>query len=133
MMSEQALDIAGLTALARASAEVTADCGCEIASYLGWTRTPVSFPQAQMRPAGTLAGDPYDEPTFAEYHPHGTNYWSPDAPIAIHYFPYNRCAVQQCTVCLRYCLTYVEAGGYYVEPRIRALDARYIVDAPVAD
>ncbi len=132
-MSEQALDIDGLTALAQASALVTAGCGCEIASYPGWTRTPVSFPQAHMRPAGTLAGDPYDEPTFAEYHPSGTNYWSPDAPIAIHYFPYNRCSVQQCTVCLRYCLTYVEAGGYYVEPRIRALDARLIVDAPVAD
>lgn len=133
MMPEHALDIDGLTALAQASARVADDCNCEIASYLGWTRTPVSFPQSQMRPAGTLAGDPYAEPTFAEYHPHGTNYWSPDAPIAIHYFPYNRCAVQQCTVCLRYCLTYVEAGGYYVEPRIRALDVRLIVDAPAAD
>ena len=127
MMSEHALDIDGLTALAQASSQVTDDCSCEIASCLGWTRTPVSFPQAQMRPAGTLAGDPYAEPTFAEYHPNGTNYWSPDAPIAIQYFPYNRCAVQQCTVCRRYCLTYVEAGGYYVEPRIRALDVRHVV------
>lgn len=133
MMQEQALNIDELTALAQATARVTQDCTCGVASCPGWTRTPVSFPQAQMRPAGTLAGDPYVDPTFAEYHPHGTNYWSPDAPIAIHHFPYNRCAVQQCTVCLRYCLTYVEAGGYYVEPRIRALDARHIVDAPVAD
>jgi len=131
MTQQQVLDIDELTALAEASARVTEDCNCGISSYLGWTRTPVSFPQAQMRPAGTLAGDPYDEPTFAEYHPHGTNYWSTDAPIAIHHFPYNRCAVLQCPECLRCCLTYVEAGGYYVEPRIRALDGRYIVDAPV--
>ncbi|TXF98801.1 hypothetical protein [Massilia arenae] len=133
MNLEQPLSIDELRALALASASVTDSCACEIASYPGWTRTPVSFPQAQMRPAGTLAGDPYFDPTFAEYHPHGTNYWSPDAPIAIHYFPYNRCAVQQCGVCLRYCLSYVEAGGYYVEPRIRALDGRHIVDAPVPD
>lgn len=133
MTQEQALDIDELNALAEASASATGSCNCEIASYAGWTRTPVSFPQAQMRPAGTLAGDPYAEPTYAEYHPHGTNYWSPDAPIAIHHFPYNRCAVQQCTACGRHCLSYVEAGGYYVEPRIRALDARLVVDVPVAD
>jgi len=133
MKPQQALTIDELRTLAEASAQVTLHCACEIASCTGWTRTPVTFPQAQMRAAGTLAGDPYLDPTFAEYHPHGTNYWSPDAPIAIHYFPYNRCALQQCSVCLRYCLTYVEAGGYYVEPRIRALDARLIVDAPAAD
>jgi len=133
MNPEQPLNIDELRALALASAQVADSCTCEIANYPGWTRTPVSFPQAQMRPAGTLAGDPYFDPTFAEYHPHGTNYWSPDAPIAIHYFPYNRCAVQQCSVCLRYCLSYVEAGGYYVEPRIRALDVRHIVDVPVPD
>lgn len=131
MMPEPALDIEQLTALASATA--TDGCTCGIAGYTGWTRVPVTFPQEQMRPAGTLAGDPYAERTYAEYHPHGSNYWSPEAPIAIHYFPYNRCAVQQCTVCLRHCLTYVEAGGYYVEPRIRALDARLITDAPAPD
>lgn len=133
MTQERALNIEELTALAQTSAQATGHCPCEIASYLGWTRIPPSFPQAQMLPVGTLAGDPYEEPTYAEYHPHGTNYWSPDAPIALQHFPYNRCAVQRCKECRRVCLTYVEAGGYYVEPRIRALDARYIVDVPVAD
>lgn len=133
MTQERALNIDELTTLAQASARVTGKCACEIEDCPGWTRIPVSFPQAQMRAAGTLAGDPYDEPTYAEYHPHGTNYWSPDAPIALHHFPYNRCAVQQCGKCLRYCLTYVEAGGYYVEPRMRALDVKYIVNVPVAD
>ena len=133
MTQERALNIEELTALAQASAQATGKCACEIESYLGWTRVPATFPQAQMRAAGTLAGDPYDEPTYTEYHPHGTNYWSPDAPIALQHFPYNRCAVQQCKQCQRACLTYVEAGGYYVEPRIRALDARHIVDVPTAD
>lgn len=127
---EKQLDLKALTALAQASNAVTRDCACGIDGCREWTRTPVSFPQAQMRGVGTLAGDPYDEPTYAEYHPLGTHYWSPDAPIALRHFPYNRCAVQQCTVCGRCCLTYVEAGGYYVEPRMRALDARLLVDRP---
>jgi hypothetical protein len=83
-----------------------------------------------MRIAGTLAGDPYDDPTFAEYHPAGTHYWSADAPIAMRHFPYNRCSVLQCRECGRCCLKYVEAGGYYVEPRIRALNPELIVDVP---
>jgi hypothetical protein len=41
--------------------------------------------------------------------------------------------VAQCTVCGRCALRYVEAGGYYVEPRIRALDPRLIVDVPAPD
>ena len=77
MMTEQVLDIDELAALAQASASATDGCPCEIASYAGWTRIPVSFPRERMRPAGTLAGDPYADPTYAEYHPHGTNYWSP--------------------------------------------------------
>jgi hypothetical protein len=121
-----------LMELAQSSSRVTRACACAIDSLGEWSRVPVEFPQAQMRTVATLLDDPYMEPTYAEYHPHGTSYWSPDAPIAPHYFPYNRCTVQQCTVCGRSCLSYVEAGGYYVEPRIRALDPRLLVDAPLA-
>jgi hypothetical protein len=117
--------------LAVASVAVTRQCACAIDSYREWTRVPVSFPESQMRVVGTFVDDPYAEPTYAEYHPTGTNYWSADAPIALLYFPYNRCTVLQCTECGRSCFKYVEAGGYYVEPRIRALDPRLIVDAPV--
>lgn len=122
-----------LRQLAAASDAVTQECNCTIASLQGWTRTPIDFPQAQMRSAGTLVVDPYADPTYAEYHPDGSNYWSPEAPIAPHYFPYNRCSVQQCTVCGRCCLAYVEAGGYYVEPRVRALASQRIVDVPVPE
>jgi hypothetical protein len=129
MAASDKLGFDGLLELARSSDAVERVCTCAIDSYREWTRIHVDFPQGQMRTVGTLLEDPYVEPTFAEYHLQGSSYWSPVAPIAPHYFPYNRCTVQQCTVCGRSCLTYVEAGGYYVEPRIRALDSGLLVNA----
>lgn len=123
------LDFEHLQALARASATVAAPCACGIAHHIGWTRVPVSFPEDRMHTVGTLVDDPYVEASFAEYHPHRTNYWSPEAPIAPRHFPYNRCTLQQCADCGRCCLRYVEAGGYYVEPRIRALQPGLLMDA----
>jgi hypothetical protein len=131
MTPDKKIQLAELMELARTSAAVARECACAIDSYREWTRIPVSFPEQQMRIMGTLAGDPYIEATYAEYHPDGTNYWSGEAPIALRHFPYNRCTVLQCTECRRCCLRYVEAGGYYVEPRIRALDPRLIVDEPL--
>lgn len=123
------LGFGALMGLALESMHATGNCSCGIAACRGWTRVPPDFPHAQMLTVGTLLDDPYAEPTYAELHQGGTTYWSPDAPIAIHYYPYNRCAVLQCSVCGRVCLSYVEAGGYYVEPRIRALDPALLVDA----
>ena len=122
-----------LKSLADASAAVTQPCACALDTYREWTRVPIDFPEARMRTVGTLVEDPYGEPTFAEYHPDGTTYWSAEAPIAPRHYPYNRAQVVQCTVCGRCALRYVEAGGYYVEPRIRALDPRLIVDVPAPD
>jgi len=122
-----------LKSLADASAAVTQSCACAIDTYREWTRVPIDFPESQMRTVATLVADPYGEPTFAEYHPDGTTYWSAEAPIAPHHYPYNRAQVMQCAVCGRCALRYVEAGGYYVEPRIRALDPRLIVDVPAPD
>jgi hypothetical protein len=130
MTAEKKLQFDELMALAKASAAVTRDCACGIESYREWTRIPVSFPEQQMRVAGTLVDDPYVEATYTEFHPAGTSYWSADAPIAWRHYPFNRCSVLECTVCGRCCLKYVEAGGYYVEPRIRALDPRLLVDPP---
>ena len=78
---------------------------------------------------GTLVSSDGNEPTFGEYHPNGTRYWSLDAPIAPRYFPYNRCDVWECTVCRRSFLRYTEGGGYFVDRRIRLLDASLMVDA----
>jgi hypothetical protein len=132
MTADTTLQADELLRLATASAAVTRPCPCDIESYGEWTRVPVSFPEDQMRTVGTLVGDPYVEATYEEFHPGGTHYWSAEAPIALRYFPYNRCSVQQCAECGRCCLRYVEAGGYYVEARIRALDPRLIVDPPAA-
>jgi hypothetical protein len=128
MAASDKLGFDGLLELARSSDAVERACTCAIDSYREWARIPVDFPQGQMRTVGTLLEDPYVEPTFAEYHLQGSSYWSAVAPIAPRYFPYNRCTVQQCTDCGRSCLTYVEAGGYYVEPRIRALDSTLLVN-----
>jgi len=133
MTPEDQLDLNDMNALAAASARITQACDCGIDACREWTRVPATFPQAQMRTVGTLAGDPYAEPSYAEYHPHGSHYWSPEAPVALRHFPYNRCAVQQCSLCQRCCLTYVEAGGYYVEPRMRALAGQVIVDVAAPD
>jgi hypothetical protein len=133
MTAEHKPTFEALMALARASATITRGCTCAIDGFREWSRIPVAFPQAQMHRLGTLLEDPYLEPTYTEYHPSGTRYWSADAPIAPRYYPYNRCTVEQCTMCGRSCLTYVEAGGYYVEPRIRALDPDLLVDAAPPD
>ena len=100
--------------------------GCDDCGPLkcpGWEAMPVTFDEALLRKLGRLGlGDVEPEPTFAEYHPDGTRYWSPNAPIAVQYFPYNRCDVWACRHCNRAFLRYTEFGGYYVEQRVRLLD-----------
>jgi hypothetical protein len=57
------------------------------------------------------------EPSVREYHPQGTNSWFDGAPIAIGYFPYNRCNVYECKTYLR-C---TEFGGYHRDERVAKL------------
>ena len=130
MTADRNIEFDELMRLAQASSAVTRACACAIDSYREWTRVPPSFPEQQMRTVGTLVDDPFVEASYAEHHPAGTHYWSLEAPLALRHFPCNRCSVQQCGVCGRACLRYVEAGGYYVEPRLRALDPGLIVDLP---
>ena len=131
MAHDDKLNLQQLTALAAASQAVSISCDCAIESLREWTRVPAEFPEQRMRTIGTLVDDPWQEAAWDEYHPQGSNYWSPGAPIALRYFPYNRCVIWQCAVCGRCALHYVEAGGYYVEKRIRALDAAPIIDPPL--
>jgi len=121
----------GLRALARSSAAVSAPCNCTGSDAHGWISLPLSLPETQLEDVGTLVEDPYAEPGFTEYHPDGTRYDSPAAPIAPRHYPFNRCTVARCTACGRHYLRYMEAGGYFVDRRIRALDnAALVVDAP---
>ena len=129
MAELQKLDFSALAALAAASARVTAACTCHSGDLASWTSVPLSLIEADFIEVGTLLEDPFVEPTFVEFHPSGTRYGSPDAPIAPRYFPYNRCIVAKCQRCGRCFLRYTEAGGYFVDPRIRALAPQLLVDA----
>jgi hypothetical protein len=129
MTTPPILDFAALTELAAHSERVSTGCTCTATPTVGWQTLPLSMPVAQLRETGTLVTGVEDEPSFAEYHPNGTRYWSDNAPIAPRYFPYNRCSVSECTVCGRCYLRYTEGGGYFVDQRIRLLKASLLADA----
>ena len=132
----QSLDAPALKGLGQAATPKT--CTCAVGACIGWESiTEDRWPAAQMKTLGTLRevpADPYAgteaEPTFEEFHPNGTRYESPNAPIAPGYFPYNRCDVLACGQCQRVLLKYTEFGGYYVDHRVRALQPELVVDAP---
>lgn len=120
------LDAAALRALA----EAHAGAGCAACAAIkapGWEALPGAFDRGGLRKVGTLRVPGEDDPTLEEYHPQGTRGWSPDAPVAPAFFPYNRCDAWQCAACGRPFLRYTEYGGYYVEERIRELHARQVV------
>jgi hypothetical protein len=115
-----------------AEAHPSAACPrCAALRAPGWEALPGSFERDSLRCVGTLRQPGVEDPTLEEYHPRGTRGWSPDAPIAPGFFPYNRCDAWQCVQCGRPFLRYTEYGGYYVEERIRELHAP-LVAAPVS-
>lgn len=131
-MTTPAFPVLDASAL-RALASRHAGPGCPACAAIrapGWEALPGSFDAAALRQVGTLRQPGIDDPTLEEYHPAGTRSWSPDAPIAPAWFPYNRCDVWECAACARPFLRYTEYGGYYQEDRIRELLADRIVDAP---
>ena len=87
---------------------------------------PSGFQRTALEKIGTLRPN-QSEPTLDEFHPNQTHIWSPDAPIANAFYPYNLCDLYRCTGCSRIFLRYTEYGGYYVDERIRALDPRMVV------
>ena len=120
------LNAKSLSALSR-QIQTTA-CTCSIGACKGWeSLTEDRWPKAQMHAVGTLRDPDIYEPTAEEHHPGGTRYASPDAPIAINFFPYNLCDVFTCGQCDKQVLRYTEFGGYYVDHRVRELDAQLIV------
>ena len=125
----QKIDFETLTQLAQASAAVGVPCSCNQTSLAAWQALPMNLELDRFEDVGALMDDPYDEPTFVEFHPNDTRYESGDAPIAPRYYPYNRCTVSRCMNCGRNYLRYNEAGGYFTELRIRALQPDLLVDA----
>ena len=109
-------------------------CSCALRRCGPWDSVSEGdWPGApQMQAVATLRAPDLDEPTFEEYHPRGTRYESPDAPLALRFFPYNRCDIWHCSRCDQHWLRYTEFGGYYVDHRARRLDPDLLVDDPPA-
>jgi hypothetical protein len=97
-------------------------CSCSLGACAGWdSLSEARWPTQLMQAVGTLRDPEVSEPTFEEQHPQGTRYESPNAPVAVAFFPYNRCDLWRCTQCARHLMRYTEFGGYYVDHRVRAI------------
>lgn len=119
-----------LVELAKAHGAHAGCPSCAALACKGWESLPGSFDRSGLRRVGTLRDPDDEDPTLAEYHPAGTHGWSGDAPIALGWFPYNRCDVWQCAACGRPFLRYTEYGGYYTDERIRELQAALVLRPP---
>ena len=105
---------------------------CASVRALGWESLPAGFDETAFRRIGTLRNaDPEAPEVLDEYHPAGTRMWSPDAPVAPRFLPYNQSELWACATCGKAFLRYAESGGYYHEDRIRELDPALVVDAPL--
>lgn len=123
------LDAATLRQLAQASAPSASPCPCRLQGATAWESiTEERWPAALMQQVGTLRDPGLHEPTFEESHPKGTRYDSPHAPLSVRHFPFNRCDVYRCTSCTRLVLRYTEFGGYYIDHRVRVVDAALVTD-----
>jgi hypothetical protein len=120
MTSDELID------LATARTGCTGCPQCSALTCKGWESLAGDFDRARLRCIGSLRETGVDDPTYAEYHPAGTNSWSDDAPIAPGWFPYNRCDVWECMGCGRPFLRYTEFGGYYTDERIRELQVELV-------
>lgn len=106
----------------QAQAPAAPHCACSVGTCAGWRSLPPErWPAPRMQAVGTLRDAEVYEPSFEELHPQGTRYESADAPVAPHFYPYNRCTLFRCADCQRLLLRYTEAGGYYVDERVREL------------
>lgn len=113
-----------LRALARPDA---AHCSCSTVRCPGWDSFSAALAEPGFVCIGSLRVPGDEEPTLTEWHPQGSSYWSPEAPLAVAWFPYNRCSVWQCRACGRGFVQYTEFGGYYVDHRVREINPALVV------
>jgi hypothetical protein len=102
-------------------------CGCKALQTPSWESITDDRWPAEVERVGSLRTPDVDEPTFEEFHPNGTRYGTPDAPIAIAWYPFNRCDVYACRKCRSVFMRYTEYGGYYVDHRVRRVDPSFVV------
>lgn len=122
-------DLLDASALAQACAgRLAKPCSCALGACRSWESfTEDRWPDKWVQRLGTLRDPAIDEPTLEEFHPDGTRYGSPDAPMAVAFFPCNRCDAHACNRCDRVLLRYTEYGGYYVDHRVREVVPEQIV------
>jgi hypothetical protein len=120
-------DLRGIASERRAQDGRCPSCGG--LSCKAWEALPGGFDARVLEKIGTLRDPAIEDPTLDEHHPDGTHAWSPQAPIAPRFHPYNRSDVWRCPTCHRAFLRYTEYGGYYNEPRIREVTPSLVVDA----
>ncbi|NWD07932.1 hypothetical protein [Pseudomonas gingeri] len=131
-MMDRLIDAQTLLDLAVKSSAITAECLCLQRNLEGWSSWPVGYREEAFVELGTLAKYPAEEAVIDEYHPEGTTYWSPSAPIAPLYYPYNQCTVWSCGACKRIYIRHNDDGAYHVERRIRFVRPALVIDAPHA-
>lgn len=102
---------------------------CAVLSRPAWESISGATATAQLDPVGPL-GTPDIAHRLTEFHPQGTHLWSPDAPIALGWHPYNQSTLWRCRDCAGVFLRYTEYGGYYQDERIRPLQAGLLVEPP---
>jgi hypothetical protein len=93
---------------------------CAVLWRPGWESLTGATKISHLKSIGALC----TEATWGrldEFHPQGTHLWSPDAPIALGWHPYNRCTLWRCNRCGAPFLRYTEYGGYYQDERFRPL------------
>jgi len=116
-------------ALRQLANQANTPCQCALQHCAGWESiNDTVWPAQHMAHVATLRDPDVYEPTFEEHHAGGTRYESADAPVALKFFPYNRCDVYACHRCQQHVLRYTEFGGYYVDHRARRLNAQLITD-----
>ncbi|MDM0110909.1 hypothetical protein QTI66_02050 [Variovorax sp. J22R133] len=99
----------------------------------GWESFPSTASDKALQLLGSLRDPQDDDPTLEELHDAATSLWSPQAPIALHFHPYNRSELWACRTCHKPFLRYTEYGGYYEEQRIRELQPGLITHAMPGD
>lgn len=109
-------------ALREAIGPVDGCAHCAALQCPGWESVTAPLAAPLLQPVGTLRDPAIDEPTVLERHTPGSSFWHVRAPVAVGHFPYNRCSVWRCPVCRRGFVQYTEAGGYYVDHRLRQID-----------
>nr|WP_017905034.1 hypothetical protein [Pseudomonas fuscovaginae] len=132
-MKDRLIDAQTLLGLAEESSGITVDCACLRRNLQGWSSWPVGYQEEAFTEIGTLSKYPPEEAVIDEYHPEGTTYWSPEAPIAPLYYPYNQSTVWCCASCKRVYIRHNDDGAYHVERRIRSVQPGLVVDAPHAN